>query len=231
MKCWRSSKLIEESALESSASLYPLAESFSMKKPFFLTNVSRLLLLLLFLFVLFSFLFFLCIADDLTSKETVEDWLRMALRPACAKIVHSLSSFYDIWCPGFLFHQIVSLCKYLLYRGAKYARSYSLQPETRSWRSSSYPFRADTHRETYQTSIDRWTLDILLSTPLLSVKVFTFDWFVESSTEATDHVLCKLRKKDNWHWSYNIYFFFFFLRPFRKKKAPCSRHKMLFNSV
>ena len=34
MKCWRSSKLIEESALESSASLYPLAESFSMKKTF-----------------------------------------------------------------------------------------------------------------------------------------------------------------------------------------------------
>ena len=51
-------------------------------------------------------------------------------------------------------------------------------------------------------------LDILLSTPLLSVKVFTFDWFVESSTEATDHVLCKLRKKGNWHSSYNIYFFF-----------------------
>ena len=54
MKCWRSSKLIEESALESSATLYPLAESFSMRKPFFLTNVSRLsLLLLLFLFVCF----------------------------------------------------------------------------------------------------------------------------------------------------------------------------------
>ena len=35
MKCWRSSKLIEASALESSASLHPLAESFSMKKPFF----------------------------------------------------------------------------------------------------------------------------------------------------------------------------------------------------
>ena len=52
MKCWRSSKLIEESALESSASLYPLAESFSMKKPVFLTNVSKLLLLL-FLFVCF----------------------------------------------------------------------------------------------------------------------------------------------------------------------------------
>ena len=52
MKCWRSSKLIEESALESSVSLYPLAESFSMEKPFFLTNVSRLSLLLL-LFVCF----------------------------------------------------------------------------------------------------------------------------------------------------------------------------------
>ena len=90
MKCWRSSKLIEESALESSASLYPLALSFSMKKPFFLTNVSRLLLLFLFVCLFF------CIADDLTSKETVEDGLRMALRPACAKIVQSLSSFYDI---------------------------------------------------------------------------------------------------------------------------------------
>ena len=31
MKCWRSSKLIKESALESSVLLYPLAESFSIK--------------------------------------------------------------------------------------------------------------------------------------------------------------------------------------------------------
>ena len=85
--------------------------------------------------VVFVCLFVFCIADDLTSKETVEDGLRMALRPACAKIVQSLSSLYDIWCPGFLFHQIVSLCKYSLYRGAKYTRSYSLQPEKRSWRS------------------------------------------------------------------------------------------------
>ena len=67
MKCLLSSKLIEESALKSSASLYPLAESFSMKKPFFLTNVSRLLLLLMmllfvslfvFCFVLFCFVLF-----------------------------------------------------------------------------------------------------------------------------------------------------------------------------
>ena len=64
-------------------------------------------------------LFVFCIADSLTSQETVEDGLRIALRPACAKIVQSLSSLYDIWCPGFLFHQIVSLCKYSLYRGAK----------------------------------------------------------------------------------------------------------------
>ena len=92
MKCLRSSKLIEESALESSALLYPLAESFSMKKLFFLTNVSRLLLLHLFLFVWLV----VCIADDLTSKETVEDGLRMALRTACAKIDQSLSSLYDI---------------------------------------------------------------------------------------------------------------------------------------
>ena len=89
-KCWRSSKLIEESALESSVSFYPLAESFSMKKPFFLTNVSRLLLLFLFVCLFF------CVADDLTSKETIEDGLRIALRPACAKIVQSLSSLYDI---------------------------------------------------------------------------------------------------------------------------------------
>ena len=84
--------------MESSASLYPLAESFSMKKPFFLTNVSRLLLLLMLLFLLLLVLFvcLFCIADDLTSKETVEDGLRMALRPACAKIVQSLSSLYDI---------------------------------------------------------------------------------------------------------------------------------------
>ena len=47
--------------------------------------------LLLFLFVC---LFVFCIADDLTSKETVEDGLRMALRPTCAKIVQSLSSLY-----------------------------------------------------------------------------------------------------------------------------------------
>ena len=97
MKCWRSSKLIDESALESSASLYPLDKSFSMKKPFFLTNVSRLLLLLLLLMLLLLFVcLFVCIADDLTSKETVEDGLRIALRPACAKIVHSLSFLYDI---------------------------------------------------------------------------------------------------------------------------------------
>ena len=65
MKCWRSSKLIEESALESSVLLYPLAESFSIKKSFFSTNVSRLLLVF-------------CIADDLTSEETVEDGLWVA---------------------------------------------------------------------------------------------------------------------------------------------------------
>ena len=52
MKCWQSSKLIEESPLESSTSLYPLAESFSMKKSCFLTNVSRLLLLLLLMLLL-----------------------------------------------------------------------------------------------------------------------------------------------------------------------------------
>ena len=63
--------------------------------------------------------------------------------------------------------------------------------------------RGDHHWEPCAT----W-LDILLSTPLLSVKVFTFDWFVESSTETTNHVLCKLRKKGNWHLGYNIYFFF-----------------------
>ena len=89
------------------------------------------------LFVCLSVCLFVCfcIADDLTSKETVEDGLRMALRAACAKIVQSLSSLYDIWRPGFLFLQIVSLCKYSLYRGATYTRSYSLQPETKSWRS------------------------------------------------------------------------------------------------
>ena len=42
--CWRSSKLIVELSLESLASLYPLAKSFSMKKSFFSTNVSKLLL-------------------------------------------------------------------------------------------------------------------------------------------------------------------------------------------
>ena len=41
------------------------------------------------------------------------------------------------------------------------------------------------------------------------------------------YVLWKLRKMGNWHLSYNIYCF---LQLFRKK-APCSRHKMLFNSV
>ena len=111
MKCWRSSTLIEESALESSASLYPLAESFSMKKPFFLTNVSGLLLLLLFFFFFIYLLacllgcLFVClfIEDDFILKETVEDGFRMALRPACTKIVQSLSSLCDIWCPGFCF--------------------------------------------------------------------------------------------------------------------------------
>ena len=157
MKCWRSSKLIEASALESSASLHPLAESFSMKKPFFLTNVSRLLLLML-LLLLLLFVCLFVIADDLTSKETVEDGLWMALRPACAKIVQSLSSLYDIWCPGFLFHQIVSLCKYSLYG------ELNTQGPTPSNRRqdhddhSSCPFRAATHRETYKTSIDWWSI-------------------------------------------------------------------------
>ena len=60
MKCWRSSKLIKESTLKSSASLYPLAESFSMKNLSFLTNVSRLLLLLLMMMLLlFLFVCFL----------------------------------------------------------------------------------------------------------------------------------------------------------------------------
>ena len=56
---------------------------------------------------------------------------------------------------------------------------------------------------------------------------FYFWLIVESITEATDHVLCKLTKMGNWLFSYNIYFF---LQLF-SKKAPCSRHKMLFNSV
>ena len=130
IKCWRSSKLIEESAaLGSSASLYPLhGFKFLHEETFLFDKCVKIV-------VVVCVCLFFCIADDLTSKETVEDGLRMALRPACAKIVQSLSSFYDIWCPGFLFHQIVSLCKYSLYRGAKYTRSYSLQPETRSWRS------------------------------------------------------------------------------------------------
>ena len=106
MKCWRSSKLIEESALESSASLYPLAESFSMKKPFFLTSVSRLLLLFVCLF---------CIADDLTSKETVEEW-RNTHGPTPSNRRQD--------------HEDHSSC----------------------------PFRTDTHRETFQTSKDRWSM-------------------------------------------------------------------------
>ena len=93
MKYWWSSKLIEESALESSASLYPLAESFSMKKPFFLTNVSRLYVVVVVVFdfiCLFVGLFiclFVClvIEDDLTLKETVEDGLRMAFKTCMCK--------------------------------------------------------------------------------------------------------------------------------------------------
>ena len=59
MKSWRSSKLIEELALDSSASLYPLAERFSIKKSVFSTNVSCWWLCF-------------CVAYAFTSKEAVE---------------------------------------------------------------------------------------------------------------------------------------------------------------
>ena len=135
MKCWRSSKLIEESALESSASLFPLAESFSMKKPFFLTNVSRLLLLLLFLFIFVCWVVCLFVCLFIHRRWNNRRWVADGIKTCMCK--NCPVSVFFVWhlMSRILFHQIVSLCKYSLYRGAKYTRSYSLQPETRPWRS------------------------------------------------------------------------------------------------
>ena len=65
------------------------------------------------------------------SRRWVEDGIKTYMCKSC-----SVSVFF-VWhlMSRIPFHQIVSLCKYLLYRGAKYTRSDSLQPETRSWRS------------------------------------------------------------------------------------------------
>ena len=69
-------KLIEESALESSASLYPLPKSFSMKKIFLLDKCVTIVVVSLHL------------ADDLSSKETVENGLWVAWRSV--QKMHSL---------------------------------------------------------------------------------------------------------------------------------------------
>ena len=92
------------------------------------------------------------IEDDLTLKETVEDGLRMTLRPACAKIVQSLSSLCDIWCPGFCF------IKSFPFVNTHCIQEQNTQGPTPSNRRqdhedhSTYPFRADAH------SIDRWSM-------------------------------------------------------------------------
>ena len=148
--------MIEESALESSASLYPLAESFPMKKPFFLTNVSRLLLLLLYLFLFVRL--FVCIADDLTLKETVEDGLRMALRTDVQKLTSLclLCMTFDVQDSCFI--------KSFPFVNTHYIEEQNTQGPSPSNRRqdhedhSSYPFRANTYRETYQTNIDRWSM-------------------------------------------------------------------------
>ena len=65
------------------------------------------------------------------SRRWVADGIKTCMCKNCPV------SVFFVWhlMSRILFHQIVSLCKYSLYKGAKYIRSYSLQPETRSWRS------------------------------------------------------------------------------------------------
>ena len=65
------------------------------------------------------------------SRRWVADGIKTCMCKNCPV------SVFFVWhlMSRILFHQIVSLCKYSLYSGAKYTRSYSLQPETISWRS------------------------------------------------------------------------------------------------
>ena len=65
------------------------------------------------------------------SRRWVADGIKTCMCKNCPV------SVFFVWhlMSRILFHQIVSLCKYSLYRGAKYTRSYPLQPKTRSWRS------------------------------------------------------------------------------------------------
>ena len=117
------------------------------------------------LFVCWVVCLFVClfIEDDFTLKETVEDGLRMALRPACAKIVQSLSSLCDIWCPGFCFIKSFPFVNtHCIEEQNTQGPTPSNQRQDHEDHSTyAYPFRADTYRETYQTSIDRWSSYVL----------------------------------------------------------------------
>ena len=106
-------------------------------------------------------------------------------KQACWNIEHTLSMFLHTW---FLPHEDLQYSK--IFKQNK--REWNREKKER-WPPLGTLWFATRHSDIH---------------PLLSIKIFTFDCFVESSTEATDHILCKLRKKGNSHLSYNIYFFF-----------------------
>ena len=127
IKCWRSSKLSQDLALEgysvstnvSRLSMLCFFFCFCFFFFFFVLICFVLFCFVWFCFVLFCFvlvwfgfvcLFVFCFHNGWSHLEGSRRSGVVGGMKICAKIAQSLSSLYGIWCQGFISHQIDPLC-------------------------------------------------------------------------------------------------------------------------